>query len=92
MSLCFLSLILCVLVRSPVWNNTGTSLTFHIPSTDSKGVIKVCVLLPDGSCHGSSPITYQSSPSCSNIVPSSTWLRYVWICWFVHAEFNNVTQ
>ncbi|XP_023278776.1 plexin-C1-like [Seriola lalandi dorsalis] len=60
--------------ESPVWNNTGVSLTFHIPSTESKGVVKVCVLLPDGSCHGNTKITYQSSPSCTNIVPSSTWV------------------
>ncbi|XP_053270607.1 plexin-C1 [Pleuronectes platessa] len=64
----------CKPQESPVWNNTGTSLTFHIPSAESKGVVKVCALLPDGSCHGSSTITYQSSPSCSNIVPNSTWL------------------
>ncbi|XP_062238533.1 plexin-C1-like isoform X2 [Platichthys flesus] len=64
----------CKPQESPVWNNTGTSLTFHIPSVDSKGVVKVCALLPDGSCHGSSTITYQSSPSCSAIVPNSTWL------------------
>ncbi|XP_034433511.1 LOW QUALITY PROTEIN: plexin-C1-like [Hippoglossus hippoglossus] len=64
----------CTPQESPVWNNTGMNLTFHIPSADSKGVVKVCALLPDGSCHGSSTITYQSSPSCSDIVPSSTWL------------------
>ncbi|XP_019947930.2 plexin-C1 [Paralichthys olivaceus] len=64
----------CTPQESPVWNNTGVSLMFHIPSADRKGVVKVCVLLPDGSCHGSSFITYQSAPSCSNIVPSSTWL------------------
>ncbi|CAB1451872.1 unnamed protein product [Pleuronectes platessa] len=64
----------CKPQESPVWNNTGTSLTFHIPSAESKGVVKVCALLPDGSCHGSSTITYQSSPSCSAIVPNSTWL------------------
>ncbi|XP_060936288.1 plexin-C1-like [Limanda limanda] len=64
----------CKPQESPVWNNMGTSLMFHIPTADSKGVVKVCALLPDGSCHGSSNITYQSSPSCSNIVPNSTWL------------------
>ncbi|XP_053270608.1 plexin-C1 [Pleuronectes platessa] len=64
----------CKAQESPVWNNTGTNLTFHIPSAESKGVVKVCALLPDGSCHGSSTITYQSSPSCSAIVPNSTWL------------------
>ncbi|XP_022077940.2 plexin-C1-like [Acanthochromis polyacanthus] len=60
--------------ESPVWNNTGVSLTFHIPSTDNKGVVKVCVLLPDGSCHGNTIITYRSAPSCTDIVPNSSWI------------------
>ncbi|XP_008296173.1 plexin-C1 [Stegastes partitus] len=64
----------CTPQESPVWNNTGTSLTFHIPSTDIKGVVKVCVLLPDGSCHGNTKITYRSAPSCTDIKPSSTWI------------------
>lgn len=76
-----LSLFMCALVRSPVWSNTGAKLTFHIPSTDSKGTVKVCVLLPDGSCHGNANITYRSSPSCTGIAPSSTWIRYDYICW-----------
>ncbi|XP_040002696.1 plexin-C1 isoform X2 [Xiphias gladius] len=63
----------CTPQESPVWNNTGVNLTFHIPSTASKGMVKACALLPDGSCHGSTKITYRSSPSCNNIVPSSTW-------------------
>ncbi|AWO97816.1 putative plexin-C1-like [Scophthalmus maximus] len=64
----------CTPRESPVWNNTGVSLTFHIPSTESKGVVRVCALLPDGSCHGSTEITYKSSPSCTSIAPRSTWL------------------
>ncbi|KAI3366463.1 hypothetical protein L3Q82_000604 [Scortum barcoo] len=64
----------CTLLESPVWSNDGVSLMFHIPSIDSKGVVKVCVLLPDGHCHGNTTITYQSSPSCSDIVPNSTWI------------------
>ncbi|XP_071358916.1 plexin-C1 isoform X2 [Trachinotus anak] len=64
----------CLPRESPVWNNTGVTLTFHIPSADSKGVVKICVLLPDGSCHGDSKITYQSAPSCTDIIPSSTWV------------------
>ncbi|XP_040886352.1 plexin-C1 isoform X2 [Toxotes jaculatrix] len=63
----------CTPQESPVWSNTGVSLTFHVPSTDIKGVAKVCVLLPDGNCYGNAKITYRSSPSCTNIVPSSTW-------------------
>ncbi|XP_056223176.1 plexin-C1-like [Seriola aureovittata] len=59
--------------ESPVWNNTGVNLTFHIPSTQSKGVVKVCALLPDGSCHGNMKITYSSLPFCANITPSSAW-------------------
>ncbi|XP_042259789.1 plexin-C1 isoform X1 [Thunnus maccoyii] len=64
----------CTPQESPVWNNTGVSLTFHIPSTDSKGVVKVCVLLPDGSCHGNSKITYRSLPACTAITPNSSWI------------------
>ncbi|XP_076008797.1 plexin-C1 isoform X2 [Genypterus blacodes] len=63
----------CSPQESPVWNNTGTHLTFHIPSAD-KGLFKVCVVLPDGSCHGNATITYRSSPSCTSIMPSSTWV------------------
>ncbi|XP_034381825.1 plexin-C1 [Cyclopterus lumpus] len=64
----------CTPQESPVWNNVGVNLTFHIPSTDNKGTVNVCVLLPDGSCHGKSTITYRSSPSCTNIVPSCSWI------------------
>ncbi|KAF3704949.1 Plexin-C1 Virus-encoded semaphorin protein receptor Precursor [Channa argus] len=59
--------------ESPVWKNTGVSLMFHIPSSNIKGLVKVCVLLPDGSCHGNSNITYQSLPSCTKLEPGSTW-------------------
>ncbi|XP_041834106.1 plexin-C1-like [Melanotaenia boesemani] len=59
--------------ESPVWNNTGVTLTFHIPSTDIKGLVKVCLLLPDGSCHSNAIITYKSSPVCSSVTPSSSW-------------------
>ncbi|XP_059181459.1 plexin-C1-like isoform X1 [Centropristis striata] len=63
----------CTPKESPVWNNTGVSLTFHIPSADNKGVVQVCVVLQDGSCHGSAKINYRSSPSCTNITPRSSW-------------------
>ncbi|PWA20031.1 hypothetical protein CCH79_00016058 [Gambusia affinis] len=59
--------------ESPVWNNTGVSLTFHIPTTETRRVVKMCVLLPDGSCHGNTKISYQSSPVCTDIVPRSSW-------------------
>ncbi|XP_035536930.1 plexin-C1-like [Morone saxatilis] len=64
----------CTPKESPVWNNSGMNLMFHIPPADIKGVVKVCVVLPDGSCHGNSKITYRSLPSCTNITPSSTWI------------------
>ncbi|XP_061570601.1 plexin-C1-like [Cololabis saira] len=64
----------CVLQESPIWNNTGVNLTFHIPSTDLEAVVKVCLLLPDGNCHGNSEITYWSSPLCTKTVPKSTWI------------------
>ncbi|KAF7658340.1 hypothetical protein LDENG_00013920 [Lucifuga dentata] len=62
----------CSPQESPVWNNTGVNLTFHVPGAD-KGLVKVCVVLPDGSCHGNATITYCSLPSCTGITPSSTW-------------------
>ncbi|XP_014195755.2 plexin-C1 [Haplochromis burtoni] len=64
----------CAPKESPVWDNSGVSVTFHIPSTDIKGVVNVCVLLPDGSCHGEANITYLSSPSCTSATPSSSWI------------------
>ncbi|XP_074554903.1 plexin-C1 [Halichoeres trimaculatus] len=64
----------CTPQEFPVWFNTGDRLTFHIPRAENKGVVKVCVLLPDGSCHGSVKITYRSAPSCMNITPSSSWI------------------
>ncbi|XP_023205541.1 plexin-C1-like [Xiphophorus maculatus] len=63
----------CSPQESPVWNNTGVSLTFHIPTTETRRVVKMCVLLPDGSCHGNTIISYQSSPVCTDIVPRSSW-------------------
>ncbi|XP_051248762.1 plexin-C1-like [Dicentrarchus labrax] len=64
----------CTPKESPVWYNSGMNLTFHIPPADMKGVVKVCAVLPDGSCHGNAKITYRSLPSCTNITPSSTWI------------------
>ncbi|KAM7366942.1 hypothetical protein PAMP_014874 [Pampus punctatissimus] len=61
-------------VLFPVWKNTGVSLMFHIPRTDIKSVVKVCVLLPDHSCHGNIQITYRSLPSCTSITPNSSWI------------------
>ncbi|XP_027900307.1 plexin-C1-like [Xiphophorus couchianus] len=59
--------------ESPVWNNTGESLTFHIPSRTNEAEAKVCAVLSDGSCHGEADITYQSVPSCTGVSPSVTW-------------------
>ncbi|XP_005951496.2 plexin-C1 [Haplochromis burtoni] len=64
----------CTPKESSVWGNTGFSLTFHIPSSNIKGVVNVCLLLPDGHCHGKAKITYSSLPSCTNITPSSSWI------------------
>lgn len=62
-------------LRSPIWSNTGSSLTFHIPGTDTKGTVQVCLVLDDGSCHGNAAVTYQSAPSCEGIKPNSSWFR-----------------
>ncbi|KAL3976750.1 hypothetical protein ACER0C_020239 [Sarotherodon galilaeus] len=64
----------CTPKESPVWDNTGFSLMFHIPTSDIKGVVNICLLLPDGRCHGKAKITYSSLPSCTNITPSSSWI------------------
>ncbi|XP_030576113.1 plexin-C1-like [Archocentrus centrarchus] len=64
----------CMQKIAPVWNNTGVSVKFHIPSSDIKGVANVCALLPDGSCHSEAKITYSSAPSCSSVSPSSSWI------------------
>lgn len=63
------------LIRSPVLRNTGETLIFNIPGSSRKGTVKVCVLLPDGTCHGDGNITYQSLPSCSDITPDRSWSR-----------------
>uniref|UniRef100_A0A096M0Z7 Sema domain-containing protein n=1 Tax=Poecilia formosa TaxID=48698 RepID=A0A096M0Z7_POEFO len=63
----------CSSKESPVWNNTGESLTFHIPRRTNEAVVQVCALLSDGSCHGEADITYQSAPSCTGVSPSVTW-------------------
>ncbi|XP_019751925.1 plexin-C1 isoform X1 [Hippocampus comes] len=63
----------CVPQETPVWNNTGVSLMFHIPAIQGKGTVRVCAVLPDGSCHGNSAVTYTSSPSCAAVTPRITW-------------------
>ncbi|XP_062339310.1 plexin-C1 [Osmerus eperlanus] len=62
----------CSPKESPVWRNTGSNLTFHIPGGE-KGLVRVCLVLSDGSCHGTGHVTYISSPSCSELTPSTTW-------------------
>ncbi|KAL0962812.1 hypothetical protein UPYG_G00345810 [Umbra pygmaea] len=62
----------CTTKESPVWNHTGSSLTFHIPSGD-KGSVSVCAVLPDGRCLGKTLITYRSSPTCTGILPATAW-------------------
>ncbi|XP_077356058.1 plexin-C1 [Festucalex cinctus] len=59
--------------ESPVWNNTGVTLKFHIPAIQGKGTVRMCAVLPDGSCHGNRKLTYTSSPSCTAVTPNSTW-------------------
>ena len=85
-----ISLLLYSNVRSPVWSNTGDNLTFHIPSADNKGVVKVCVVLPDGSCHGNATITYRSSPSCTKFTPNTSWIRYDRFDWRYYIPNTNL--
>ncbi|KAJ3612310.1 hypothetical protein NHX12_020586, partial [Muraenolepis orangiensis] len=53
-------------------NMAGDSLTFHIPAGD-KGQVTVCLLLPDGRCHGNASLAYRSAPVCTAVKPDSTW-------------------
>ncbi|XP_056444017.1 plexin-C1 isoform X2 [Gadus chalcogrammus] len=62
----------CSAKEAPVRLNTGARLTFHIPAGD-KGRVEVCLLLPDGGCHGNASLTYRSAPVCASISPDSTW-------------------
>ncbi|KAJ8006824.1 hypothetical protein DPEC_G00111230 [Dallia pectoralis] len=64
--------IACIPNESPVWNHTGSNLTFHIPS-DDKGSVSVCAVLPDGRCLGEAIVTYRSSPTCTGLSPANTW-------------------
>ncbi|XP_053718951.1 plexin-C1 [Synchiropus splendidus] len=57
-----------------VLNRTETNLVFHIPPADQKGVVNICVVLPDDSCHGSAEVTYVSAPTCSSVMPNSSWI------------------
>ncbi|XP_041934147.1 plexin-C1-like [Alosa sapidissima] len=64
--------------ESPVLSHSGNSsshesLTFHIPSRTVRGAMRVCVLTPDGQCHGNAKITYDSPPTCSRLKPKTTW-------------------
>ncbi|CAL8242382.1 unnamed protein product [Merluccius merluccius] len=62
----------CSPKEASVLSNTGHSLMLHIPAGD-KGRVQVCLLMPDGRCHGNASITYHSVPICTSIVPNSSW-------------------
>ncbi|XP_061770017.1 plexin-C1 isoform X2 [Nerophis ophidion] len=64
----------CTSQESPVWDNTGQELLFHIPANEGKWTVGLCAVLPDASCHGNSTLTYVSSPSCTSVTPNTTWL------------------
>ncbi|KAM9824544.1 plexin-C1-like [Neosynchiropus ocellatus] len=64
----------CAPQEFAVLSRTETSLVFHIPPADQKGVVNICVVLPDGSCHGEAEVTYVSAPTCSSIMPNSSWI------------------
>ncbi|XP_041636511.1 plexin-C1 isoform X2 [Cheilinus undulatus] len=63
----------CTPKEIPVGAITRDNLTFHIPRAE-KGLVQVCVVLADGSCHGNAIITYQSAPSCTKLSPTSSWI------------------
>ncbi|XP_026089171.1 plexin-C1-like [Carassius auratus] len=63
----------CIPKESPVFDRSSDSLRFHIPPSETKGTVKVCVVTPDDRCHGNSTITYGSQPSCTWIQPTVSW-------------------
>ncbi|XP_026105929.1 plexin-C1-like [Carassius auratus] len=63
----------CIPKESPVFDRSSDSLRFHIPPSETKGTVKVCVVTPDDRCHGNSIITYGSQPSCTGIQPTVSW-------------------
>ncbi|XP_073693878.1 plexin-C1-like [Garra rufa] len=63
----------CISQESPIFNGSSDSLRFHIPPSETKGTVKVCVVTPDDRCHGNSIITYSSQPSCTGLQPKVTW-------------------
>ncbi|XP_050963580.1 plexin-C1-like [Labeo rohita] len=65
----------CISKESPVFNASSDTLRFHIPPSETKGTVKVCVVTPDDRCHGNSIITYSSQPSCTGIQPRFSWSR-----------------
>ncbi|XP_016133103.1 plexin-C1 [Sinocyclocheilus grahami] len=63
----------CIPKESPVFDRSSDTLRFHIPPSETKGTVKVCVVTPDDRCHGNSIITYSSQPSCTGIQPTVSW-------------------
>ncbi|RXN21259.1 plexin-C1-like protein [Labeo rohita] len=63
----------CISKEAPVFNGSSDTLRFHIPPSETKETVKVCVVTPDDRCHGNSIITYSSQPSCTGIQPRFTW-------------------
>ncbi|XP_016414260.1 plexin-C1-like [Sinocyclocheilus rhinocerous] len=63
----------CIPKESPVFDRSSDTLRFHIPPSETKGTVKVCVVTPDDRCHGNSIITYSSQPSCTGIQPIVSW-------------------
>ncbi|XP_030628573.1 uncharacterized protein LOC115810685 [Chanos chanos] len=57
---------------SPVLQRSSDNLIFHIPG-GIKGTARVCVVMPDGGCHGNTAIFYGSQPSCTNMQPRKSW-------------------
>nr|XP_055046301.1 plexin-C1-like [Misgurnus anguillicaudatus] len=63
----------CFPKEFPVFDRSSDSLRFHVPPSETKGTLKVCVVTEDDRCHGNSIITYSSQPSCTGIQPKVTW-------------------
>ncbi|XP_052410450.1 plexin-C1 isoform X2 [Carassius gibelio] len=63
----------CIPKESPVFDRSSDTLWFHIPPSETKGTVKVCVVTPDDRCHGNSIITYGSQPNCTGVQPTVSW-------------------
>ncbi|KAJ8373373.1 hypothetical protein AAFF_G00265610 [Aldrovandia affinis] len=62
----------CILREVPIQSRSNDSLTVHIPG-GSKGAMTLCAVVPGGKCYGSAKVIYKSPPSCTGLLPKTSW-------------------